>query len=81
MQDDAWRAAPHPSRLEQRIKRHAVAIYQIAKELRAGDETQRLRRRGIGLDNPQIADPHKGNGFDEASSNARYRVSISRSFQ
>jgi hypothetical protein len=63
MKDHAWRAAPHSSRLKKRIKGSAVAIYQIAKELRARYETKELRRRGIGLNDPQIAHPHQGNSF------------------
>ena len=63
MQDDAWRPTLHSGRFEQRVKGTAVAIYQIAKELCAGDETQRLRRHCIGFDNPKIADPHQGDGF------------------
>ena len=59
MQNNAWCAAPHSGGLEQRIKRRAIAIYQIAKELRAGHETKRLRRRCISLNDPQIAHPHQ----------------------
>ena len=63
MQDNAGRAASHSGRLEQCVKGCAVTIRQIAKELGAGDETQRLCRRRIGLNDSSIADPHKGNGL------------------